>query len=102
VIPSPIFSFIIILKNNRNGFSERKRSMAVQNIWHGPADYQIKVKGKLGNQWSDWFAGITIESEGDVTILNGKQLDQSALHGLLVRVRDLGLPLISVKRVQTR
>lgn len=73
--------------------------MAAQNVWHGPADYQIKVKGTLGSQWSDWFAGMTIESEEGVTILTGRLLDQSALHGLLVRIRDLGLPLISVNRV---
>ena len=74
--------------------------MAKHNAWHGPADYQIKVKGHLGNQWSDWFAGVAIESKGDVTILTGRQIDQSALHGLLVQIRDLGLPLISVRRVE--
>ena len=74
--------------------------MAKQKIWHGPADYQIKVNGNLGSQWSDWFEGMTIESENAVTTMTGKVLDQSALHGLLVRVRDLGLPLISVKRIE--
>jgi hypothetical protein len=67
---------------------------------HGPADYQIIIKGKLGDQWSDWFAGMTIASDGDITILTGTHIDQSALHGLLVRIRDLGLPLISVERIQ--
>jgi hypothetical protein len=76
--------------------------MAKNNAWHGPAGYQIKVKGRLGSQWSDWFGGMAIESEGAVTTLTGQVLDQSALHGLLVRVRDLGLPLISVRRVETR
>ena len=69
--------------------------------WYGPAVYQIKVKGKLGNQWSDWFEGLTFEYEQSVTTMTGKVLDQSALHGLLVRVRDLGLPLISVKRIES-
>ena len=73
--------------------------MATPITWHGPANYQIKVKGRLDSQWPDWFTGMTIESDGDVTILTGKQIDQSALHGLLVRIRDLGLPLISVERV---
>jgi hypothetical protein len=73
--------------------------MATQNTSHGPADYQITVKGRLGTEWSDWFAGMTIEYEGNVTILTGRQIDQSALHGLLVRIRDLGLPLISVERI---
>lgn len=72
--------------------------MEKHNAWHGPTDYQIKVKGRLGSQWSDWFEGMTIESEGGVTTLTGQVLDQSALHGLLARVHDLGLPLISVKR----
>ena len=73
--------------------------MAKKEIWQGPAEYQIKVKGTLGNQWSDWFAGMTIESEGSVTIITGEVLDQPALHGLFVQIRDLGLPLISVKRM---
>lgn len=73
--------------------------MATLNTSHGPANYQIKIKGKLDSHWSDWFAGMTIESEGDMTILIAKQIDQAALHGLLVRICDLGLPLISVKRV---
>ena len=75
--------------------------MAKHNAWHGPADYQIKVKGRIGSQWTDWFEGVAIESEGAVTTLTGQVLDQSALHGLLVRVRDLGLPLISVERVES-
>ena len=74
--------------------------MAKEKLWNGPADYQIKVKGNLGSQWSDWFSGMTIESEGTVTTITGKVLDQPALHGLLVRIRDLGLPLIWVKRVE--
>ena len=71
----------------------------MHNSWHGPADYEIKVKGRLGKEWSDWFSGTTIEYEDGMSILSGKLLDQSALHGLIVRIRDLGLPLISVKRL---
>ena len=74
--------------------------MKKQQAWHGPSHYQIKVKGRLGSQWSDWFEGMTIESEEAETIIRGKVSDQPALHGLLVRVRDLGLPLISVERVE--
>ena len=73
--------------------------MTKQQTWHSPELYQIKVKGRLGSQWSDWFAGMTIESEGVVTTISGKVADQAALHGLLVRVRDLGLTLISVERL---
>lgn len=73
--------------------------MTEQKAWHSPADYQIKVKGKLGTQWSDWFEGATIACEGNTTILTIRQVDQSALHGLFARIRDLGLPLISVMRI---
>jgi len=75
--------------------------MEKHNAWQGPADYQIKVKGQLGSQWSDWFEGMAVESEGAVTTLTGQVLDQSALHGLFVRIRDLGLPLISVNRLES-
>ena len=74
--------------------------MTKQPVWHGPTYYQIKVKGRLRSQWSDWFEGMTIESEGADTTITGKVSDQPALHGLLIRVRDLGLPLISVERVE--
>ncbi len=73
--------------------------MATLNTSYGPTDYQIKVKGQLGDHWSGWFTGTSIESESGVTILTARQIDQSALHGLLVRIRDLGLPLISVERI---
>ena len=73
--------------------------MVTLNTSHGPADYKITIKGKLGDQWSEWFAGMSIKSDGDVTTLTGRQIDQSALHGLLVRIRDLGIPLLSVERI---
>jgi len=74
--------------------------MTQLKCWHGPARYQITVKGQLGHEWSDWFDGLTVESDGTFTTITGNLLDQSALHGLLVRVRDLGIPLISVNRVE--
>jgi hypothetical protein len=63
--------------------------------------YQIKVKGYLGHQWTDWFEGLTITlgEDGD-TLLTGPVVDQAALHGLLKKVRDLGMPLLSVNRVK--
>jgi hypothetical protein len=66
-----------------------------------PMVYQIRVKGHLGPQWTDWFGGmtITLEDNGD-TLLTGPVVDQAALHGLLKRVRDLGVPLISAIRVK--
>ena len=75
--------------------------MVKQKSWYGPAEYQITVKGRLGSQWSDWFEGMVIESEEAMTTITGKVLYQSALHGLLIRVRDLGLPLICVKRLES-
>jgi hypothetical protein len=63
--------------------------------------YQIRLKGHLDSQWTDWFEGLTItlEEDGD-TLLSGPVVDQAALHGLLKKVRDLGLPLVSVVQVQ--
>ena len=63
--------------------------------------YQIRIKGHLGCEWTDWFGGLTItlEENGD-TLLTGPVVDQAALYGLLRQVRDLGLPLISVIRVE--
>ena len=64
--------------------------------------YQIKVQGHLDEYWSEWFDDLTITyDEQDDTILTGPVTDQSALHGLLKKVRDLGLPLISVNPVET-
>jgi hypothetical protein len=66
-----------------------------------PVIYQIRINGHLGREWTDWFEGLTItlEEDGD-TLLTGPVVDQAALHGLLKKVRDLGLPLISVIQVQ--
>ncbi|BBB47567.1 hypothetical protein [Pelolinea submarina] len=62
-----------------------------------PVVYQIKIKGQLNSEWTDWFEGLTITLEEDGnTLLTGSVIDQAALHGLLKRVRNLGLPLISV------
>jgi hypothetical protein len=65
-----------------------------------PGRYEIRLKGQLEARWADWFAGLTItwEDNGD-TLLTGPVADQAALYGLLRKVRDLGLPLVSVLRV---
>lgn len=65
-----------------------------------PLVYQIRIKGHLGPQWEHWFGDLTValEDNGD-TLLTGPVVDQSALHGLLRKVRDLGLPLISIGQI---
>ena len=66
-----------------------------------PMVYQIRIKGHLGRQWTDWFEGlaITLEDNGE-TLLTGPVVDQAALHGLLKKVRDLAMPLVSVMHVK--
>ena len=67
-----------------------------------PMVYQIRIKGHLGHQWTEWFDGLTItqEEDGD-TLLTGPVVDQAALHGLLKKVRDLGMPLLSVDSMKS-
>ncbi len=66
-----------------------------------PTMYQIRIKSHLGPEWTDWFEGLTITLEEDGnTLLTGSMLDQAALYGLLKKVRDLGLLLVSVNPVQ--
>ena len=61
--------------------------------------YEIRVKGHLEPRWADWFDGLTLTQERDgTTVLRGSVVDQAALHGVLGKVRDLGLPLIAVNR----
>jgi hypothetical protein len=67
---------------------------------HEPGRYEIRLKGHLDNRWADWFDGLTITREDNgETRLQGLVVDQAALHGVLRKVRDLGLPLIAVSQV---
>lgn len=67
-----------------------------------PVTYQIRVEGHLDQHWSEWFDDLCLTyDEQDDTILTGQVADQAALHGLLKKVRDLGLPLISVNPAET-
>jgi hypothetical protein len=62
---------------------------------------EIRVKGRIDEHWSDWFENLTItHTDKDETVLSGTVIDQAALYGLLARLRDLGLPLLSVNRVE--
>ena len=80
-----------VMANERNPTTEPRELMV----------YQIRVTGHLGRDWNDWFEGlsITLQDNGE-TLLSGPVTDQAALHGLLRKVRDLGLPLLSVIRLQ--
>ena len=64
-----------------------------------PAHYEIRVEGVLGERWTGWFEGLQVSSEAGETIISGPVTDQPALHGVLVKVRDLGMCLISVRRL---
>ena len=68
---------------------------------HEPERYEICIKGHLDDKWAGWFEGLTITREDNgETLLTGPVVDQAALHGLLRKVRDLGMPLLSVTRVR--
>ena len=63
--------------------------------------YEIRVQGRLDQRWSSWFDGLTLSYEDDdITVLHGPLVDEAALHGVLIKVRDLALPLLAVSRVQ--
>ncbi len=85
-------------KRTRRRMSETRPSTENQSE---PGLYEIRVKGHLDDRWSDWFEGLTItlEENGD-TLLTGPVIDQAALHGLIKKVRDLGMPLVSVSPVE--
>lgn len=87
--------------------SEQQQDKVMSNQLESEADsgqpmiYQMRVKGHLGSDWTDWFEGLTITREDNGnTLLTGPVIDQAALHGLLKKVRDLGMPLVSVNRVE--
>jgi hypothetical protein len=67
-----------------------------------PRQYDIRIQGHLDSRWAAWFDGMSLTTESDgTTVLSGPVVDQSALHGLLQKVRDVGLPLVSVTRRQS-
>ena len=64
-----------------------------------PARYEIRIEGLLDSHWAAWFEGLRLSKDGTQTVISGPLADQPALHGLLAKVRDLGLCLISVRRL---
>jgi hypothetical protein len=67
-----------------------------------PVYYEIRVEGHIGDSWSSWFEDMTVRhEESGETVLSGPLADEAALHGVLMRIRDLGLPLVEVKRLAT-
>ena len=80
-----------VMSNEINSQSEKAQPMV----------YQIRIKGQLGREWADWFEGLAITAlEGGETLLTGPVVDQAALYGLLRKVRDLGMPLVSVSLIE--
>jgi len=64
-----------------------------------PSRYEIRIDGVLDDHWADWFGGLQVTRDGSQTVISGPLADQPALHGLLAQLRDLGLSLISVRRL---
>jgi hypothetical protein len=76
-------------------------TMSDKSTAHGAGRYEIRLKGHLDDRWARWFDGLTLTTRSDgTTTIHGPVVDQAALHGLLQKVRDVGLPLISVARAE--
>ena len=68
---------------------------------HNPGRYEIRLRGHLDSRWAAWFDGLSLTNSSDgTTIICGPVADQAALHGLLTKIRDLGLPLLEVRRAE--
>jgi hypothetical protein len=90
-----------VVITGRNGYRLMSNELNPKNDPIQPVVYQIRIKGHLGPEWTDWFGDlkVTLEDNGD-TLLTGPVVDQAALHGLLKKVRDLGMPLVSFTPVE--
>jgi hypothetical protein len=87
---------------SRNGHGAMSQKLEPHADSSQPMAYQIRITGQLDARWADWFEGLTIALDGGDTLITGPVVDQAALHGLLKRVRDLGMPLVSVCPVESR
>ena len=85
----------------RNGHGAMSHELDPHADSGRPMAYQIRIAGQLDSRWADWFEGLTITLDGGDTLITGPVVDQAALHGLLKRVRDLGMPLVSVSPVES-
>ena len=103
--PHHIFLYPLVEEKNEYITVDTRRSMSEKHAlpeYHDESGlYEIRIKGHLNNRWADWFEGltITVEEDGD-TLLTGPVIDRAALHGLLKKVRDLGMPLVSVRPIE--
>jgi hypothetical protein len=88
-----------VIHSSYGGFRDQDTGGAGVSGAGWPARYEIRLDGVLGARWSDWFGGLKVETEADETILSGTLSDQTALHGLLDKARDLGLSVTSVRRL---
>lgn len=73
--------------------------MTGKQTWHGPVKYQVQVLGHLEGNWFDWFSDVSIATDSGVTTIVIDVADQATLQGLLTRIFNFGLPLISVQRI---
>ena len=83
-----------------NGHEAMSQDLDPQADSSQPTAYQIRITGQLDTRWGEWFEGLAITLDGGDTLITGPVVDQAALHGLLKRVRDLGMPLVSVSPVE--
>jgi hypothetical protein len=89
------------LSTNRQQLKGGQMSEIPTGLQDSPGRYEIRLRGHLDSRWTAWFDGLSLTNENDgTTIIGGQVADQAALHGLLQKVRDLGLPLVSVTQIQ--